>query len=133
MSENRRVLIVEECADSREMYAIGFHLAGFEVLAAGTISEAFGFLEVCDVDVIVCDLRLGDQSGLEIVRRLRERGRGVAYALTGAPDERSRADAVGAGCADVLLKPVPPDELIARIASSHHDRLAASRDSGPLS
>jgi DNA-binding response OmpR family regulator len=115
VSESRRILLVEDCPDSREMYAIGLTMAGFVVLEAGTVSEALAAIEAGNIDVIVCDLRLADGSGIDVVRRLRERGSGVAYALTGVNDDRLRQEAFGAGCAEVLVKPVAPDELLARI------------------
>jgi two-component system response regulator AtoC len=115
MAEFRRILIVEDCPDSREMYVIGFTLAGYAVLEASGVSEALAAIDAGGIDVIVCDLRLADGSGIEVVRRLRERGSGVAYALTGVSDERLRREAVGAGCVEVFLKPVAPDDLLARI------------------
>lgn len=91
--------------------------SGFRVSLAHTVAEA---LEVCVREpprLMLLDLTLPDGDGLGAVALLRARGAvpGVTVALTGHDDPAVTARCISAGCAAVLVKPVPARELVRRV------------------
>ncbi len=67
------------------------------------------------VDLVVLDLRLQGEDGLQIARRLRESSLIPILMLTGRADEADRVMGLELGADDYLTKPFSPRELLARI------------------
>ncbi len=67
------------------------------------------------VDLIVLDLRLQDEDGLQIARRLRETSLIPILMLTGRSEEADRVMGLELGADDYLTKPFSLRELLARI------------------
>ena len=89
--------------------------AGHTVTEAGSIAAAVNAVELAmrTPDVALLDLTLPDGDGLRILDRLRALGKmpRVTVAVTGRDDPAVRMRCLSAGCADVLLKPVPARDL----------------------
>ena len=129
------ILLVEDDADTRDMYHTALEFSGYWVVDAPDAHYAMvGVLEV-EPDLIVTDLGLpGGRDGIGLARALKENPRTSdipLLALTGRDPaslgEESRL------FSDVLLKPLLPDALIERIqkallvARHLRDRSAAAR------
>ena len=71
MTTRPRVLLVEDYADSREMYVLYLETQGFEVLSAGDGRTGLALAGAQAIDVAVLDLGLPQLDGLELTRRLR--------------------------------------------------------------
>jgi len=69
------------------------------------------------IDLLLLDLRLPGEDGLEIARKLREESALPIIILTGRKDEADRVIALETGADDYLTKPCSPRELLARIRS----------------
>jgi DNA-binding response OmpR family regulator len=67
------------------------------------------------VDLVVLDLRLQGEDGLQIARRLRESSLIPILVLSGRADEADRVMGLELGADDYLTKPFSPRELLARI------------------
>jgi two-component system cell cycle response regulator DivK len=112
--ERPLVLIVDDYADSREMYAVYLSCVGFDVIEAGNGVEALQRAADSAPDVIVMDLSLPVMDGWETTRRLRAdvRTTGIpvivltGHVLTGTPQ-----DAKNIGCDAFVSKPCLPDAL----------------------
>lgn len=111
---SRRVLIIEDNRDAREMFRMMLELAGHEVLEAEEGLAGLELLKATRPDVAVIDVGLPGLNGYEIARRFREEpdAEGVMLvALTGygTPEavERSRQ----AGFDHHLIKPVNAEAL----------------------
>jgi PAS domain S-box-containing protein len=78
----------------------------FILIHAETISEALRILDnEPDIDLILSDLRLPDGTGLDLLKRVRERKSAPAVVLvTGQGDEEAAVAALKAGAADYLIK-----------------------------
>jgi len=112
-----RILIVEDSALIVDAFKVLFADAGYDVDAASTIAEAVEAGMAVRPDVMLLDLTLPDGNGLDIMQALKERDSlpRVTLAMTGHNDAKSRRSCIEAGCADVLLKPVPIAELLRQI------------------
>jgi CheY-like chemotaxis protein/anti-sigma regulatory factor (Ser/Thr protein kinase) len=113
-ARGRRILIVEDAADAREMLRVALELSGHEVHEA---EDGPGGIEAaCRVrpDVALIDIGLPGVDGYEVARRIRaatggERIRLIALTGYGQPEDRRRS--LEAGFDAHLLKPVTPDHL----------------------
>ena len=66
-------------------------------------------------DIVVLDLRLAGEDGLQIARRLRERSKVPIIILTGRLEEADRVMGLELGADDYVTKPFSPRELLARV------------------
>jgi CheY-like chemotaxis protein len=112
-----RILIVEDSQLVTEAFGILFTEAGYEVETAATVAEAIERGTSDPVDLMLLDISLPDGSGLEVIEALRAKGAlpRATVAMTGHNDSQSRRKCLEAGCAEVLLKPVPIGELLRHI------------------
>lgn len=109
------VLLIDDDADSREMYAQMLTISGFEVLQAEDGAEAVASATLRLPAVAITDLRMpGAISATELCRRFRELGVPV-IAVTAVGPGHEHDDIRRAGCASVLMKPLAPDLLITEI------------------
>jgi two-component system, OmpR family, response regulator len=67
------------------------------------------------VDLLILDLKMPGEDGMQIVRRLRERWNLPVIMLTGRKEEADRVMGLELGADDYLTKPFSPRELLARI------------------
>ena len=124
------ILLVDDDADTLEMYEIGLSGAGF--LPVSTCDAASVGLQVAALrpDVVVTDLHLRGTTGWNVMQSLQEHKGGGTRAipvvlLTGYSNEEIDKQAHALGCAAVLTKPCTPDELglvLRRVLTSHDDR-----------
>ncbi len=117
-SRPARILIVEDFADSRDMY-VEFLLAhGYEVSGAQDGLEALALVESLSPDLVVLDVALPKLDGFSVLRRLRADPRFTAtpvLTLSASVANDYRAQAMSAGATEALEKPCLPDELLAAI------------------
>lgn len=110
-----RVFVV----DDHEMVRLGLSSLfdaedGFEVVGeAATAAAALGRVRATRPDVLLLDVRLGDESGIEVCREVRSAVPSVAVLMiTSFSDERAEVDAALAGAAGYFIKDVAGEELI---------------------
>jgi two-component system response regulator PhoP len=111
-----RVLLIED--DSRLAEALSTQLrdAGYAVdLSADGIDGLF-LGEEYPIDLAIIDLGLPELPGLEVIRRLRKRGRDFPIlVLTARSGWQDKVEGLEAGADDYLTKPFHVEELMARI------------------
>ena len=110
-----RVLLVEDHADTRQMYA-EFLGIEFEVLTAANGDEALGTMRANPPDLIVTDLSLPGMDGFELIARVRSDASLQSIpiiCLSGYGGHEHEQRARAAGCDRILQKPCMPDELAA--------------------
>lgn len=112
-----RVLLIDDHA----LFRIGLlellERRGIEVIdAVGESDVGIRLARDCGPDVVLMDLRMPGESGIELVRRMRAEGidRRVAM-LTTSTDERDVVEALQAGVSGYLLKDMEPDDLVAAL------------------
>jgi PAS domain S-box-containing protein len=118
----RRVLLVEDHADTalaaRELLAD----ASCQVVAAGSLAEALEAAGIQTFDLVLSDLGLPDGSGLDLMRNLRDRYGLRGIALTGFGMEEDVTRSREAGFVDHLVKPITYDRLAKAIERFFDDR-----------
>jgi DNA-binding response OmpR family regulator len=113
-----RILLVDDDLRLRELLARYLEAQGFAVRGVGDAAQMRQALDRGHYDLIVLDLMLPGEDGLEICRGLRGRGDAVPIVmLTAKGDEIDRIVGLEIGADDYVPKPVNPRELLARIRS----------------
>jgi len=113
--ETRRILLVEDEAQTRSVVEAYLERDGYWVTAVGdgvAALEAFG---KHNYDTIVLDLNLPMLSGEEVCRRVRDTSDVPIIMLTAKGAEEERVAGLDLGADDYLVKPFSPRELVARV------------------
>jgi two-component system, OmpR family, response regulator len=109
------VLVVDDDPSVRQMIAdyLGDNEIKVTTLAGGR--EIDDVMKRETIDLLVLDLRMPGEHGIQIARRLREDSQLPIIMLTGVKDEADRVMGLELGADDYLTKPFSPRELLARI------------------
>jgi two-component system copper resistance phosphate regulon response regulator CusR len=111
-----RVLLVEDDRSLAESVSAYLRSAGFAVDTVSSGGEALTESAVNPYDAVVLDLGLPDIDGVEVCRRLRERGTSVRIIMATARDGvAARIAGLDTGADDYIVKPYALGELVARL------------------
>lgn len=113
---NTNVLLVEDDNGLRELLTFHLSQAGFTVIEAATVSEAWERFR--GVAIVVLDWMLPDGSGVDWLKRLRTQPEGShlpVLMLTARASEMDKVTGLNAGADDYLSKPFSSAELVARL------------------
>ncbi len=118
-SEMKRVLVVDDEADIRELLDLTLVRMGLAADCAGSVAEATAFLESNTYCLCLTDMRLPDGEGLALVRLIGERHPEMPVAVITAHGSMENAVlALKAGAFDYLSKPVSLEQLRALVKSA---------------
>ncbi len=107
-----RVLVVEDEAYVRGSLVEILSARGWGASAAASVKDALELLSRVPVDVVLSDLRMPGEDGLQLVRRMQSTTPDVpVLILTGHGTVASAVECLRAGAIDYVLKPVEPDAL----------------------
>jgi len=123
----RRILVVDDEADARDLLAQILSQAGADVTVVGSADEALTVLRRWRPDVLLSDIGMPGDDGYVLIRKVRmlgaeEGGHVRALALTAYARSEDRALALEAGFHAHIAKPVDPLELTALIAGLAPER-----------
>jgi DNA-binding NtrC family response regulator len=117
------VLVLDDELALREILGSIVTKAGYSVDLAATVREAGAKLARGDVDVALCDIKLPDGNGIDLVREAVATGIDTAFIMVTAYGSMETAvEALRAGASDYIVKPVRNEEVLHRLA-----RIAAVR------
>jgi DNA-binding response OmpR family regulator len=111
--ERPAVLVVDDEPSIRLLCRINLELEGYDVLEAGTLAEARAAAASRDLTVVLLDLKIGNETGGDLLEELRARTPRVPVAfVTGSAEIGPRVD----GLADAYLrKPFTIDDLLSTV------------------
>jgi two-component system OmpR family response regulator len=109
------VLVVDDDPEIRHLLRAYLEKNGYRVTTAGDGTAMWQFLDRTRIDLVVLDIMLPGEDGLELCRKLRARSRLPIIMLTARGDEMDRILGLEMGADDYLAKPFSARELLARI------------------
>ena len=119
---NPRLLVVDDEPDLRTLYELTLLREGYDVESAGSVDEGWALLQQRGpggYQLVITDMRLPDGSGLDLLRRIDEAGRGEkAVVITAYGSPENAVEALKAGAYDYLTKPVDLRQFRAVVASA---------------
>ena len=111
-----RVLLVDDEVGFTDVLAKRLRRRGLAVEVAQSGAEGLRLLRESDFDAAVCDLKMVDMDGIEVLKVFRKMVPAMpVIMLTGHGSEEAAQDGMQAGAADYLLKPCDIDELLAKL------------------
>ncbi|HEY0712273.1 MAG TPA: response regulator, partial [Polyangia bacterium] len=112
---NRVLLVDDEPLIIRAMRR-ALEAAGYAVTTAEDGSEAAKHLSESSFDVVVSDISMPTMTGIELLRRVRQRDLDLPVVLmTGSPAVPTATQAISLGVLGYLIKPVSPSEMITMV------------------
>jgi DNA-binding response OmpR family regulator len=109
------VLIVDDDETVRRLVDDYLVQNDFRVSGVGGGAELMGALATQVIDLVLLDLRLRREDGMQLLRQLRAHSQIPVIILTGRAEEADRVMGLELGADDYLTKPFSPRELLARI------------------
>ena len=109
----KKILIIDD--DSLVLKTLQNLLSrqGYEVICAKSGEEAIRHLEFGDFNLIISDIRMPGQDGIELLKKIRANGLETPFMfITGYASENIPIDAIKLGARDYILKPFNLDELL---------------------
>ncbi|HTK52522.1 MAG TPA: response regulator transcription factor [Gemmatimonadaceae bacterium] len=111
-----RLLLVEDDTKLSDMLARSLREQGYAVDVSHDGTDAVYQASVNEYDALILDVNLPKQSGLDVSRALRAKGRAMPILMLTAHDAvTDRVTGLDAGADDYLVKPFELDELYARL------------------
>jgi CheY-like chemotaxis protein len=112
-----RVLLVDDEPDTLQVLSFALELAGAQVSCLGDPSLALRAVRAGEADVLLSDLYMPVEDGLDLIRKVRalppdKGGRIPAAVLTAHPSEENTANSLEAGYQAVVGKPIDPRALV---------------------
>ncbi len=125
-----RILVVDDSVDTLEIVRRHLERAGYLVATATSVPEAHERLGEGAVELVITDLKMPGQSGLELVRWVRENlPESEVMMITGYASVEGAVEAVKCGAGEYLAKPFTDKELltaVGRALETRRRRLAAT-------
>ncbi len=115
-----RILIIDDDVDTCQLLSRFLTKKGFEVESAYTGTRGIQALQASKYDIILCDFRLGDYDGRDILVKVKEmRPECQVIMITGYSDVKLAVEVMKMGAFNYITKPLLPDEILLCI----HDAL----------
>lgn len=111
------MLVVDDEPRVREVVAAYLTREGYRVSETASVEAARDLLETGDQDLVILDIMLPAESGLDLLRELRSNGETPVILLTSRAEETDRVLGLELGADDYVTKPFSPRELVARVRS----------------
>ena len=114
-----KVLVIDDDRDMCLLLKKFLERNNYEVIDFTSGKKALAWYEENMPDIVLCDLRLEDISGLEILKKMKSTNANLPFLIiTGYSDVKSAVDIMRHGAYDYITKPLFPDEILATIKQS---------------
>ena len=114
-----RLLVVDDESLILDSFRFAFPAPQYEVITAATGRQALELFSTLSPDVVICDIKLPDMTGIDLFRKLHTEDPKIPVILmTGHGTAGTAIDAMRAGAFEYVLKPLDPDTLIPLVESA---------------
>jgi len=112
----KRILIIDDDLDMCNLLSRFLQKKGFETEARHTGNKGIARFKEAGFDVVLCDFRLGDKEGREVLREIKQiDNHAIVIIITGYSDIKTAVDVIKAGAFDYITKPLIPEEVLSVI------------------
>lgn len=134
----KRILIIDDDVDICFLLSKYFESSGFEAAYAFRGSLGIKLLKESPYDVVLCDFRLPDADGFEMLKQIKKESPASSVIIvTGYSDVRAAVNVIKRGAFDYVTKPVIPEEILDKVnaaceASAEKAEALAAAESEPV-
>jgi two-component system response regulator AtoC len=112
-----QLLVIDDEPAIRQVVAAQLRKAGHSVEQAGDAEQALERLSRGDIDIALSDIKLPNMSGIDLLRQARLAGIDTAFIMmTAFASVDTAIEAIKAGAADYMIKPLNHEELLHRLS-----------------
>ncbi len=131
---NSRILVVDDDRRLRELITKFIKDSGYKVDSAASATEARVHLAAQDFDMIVLDIMMPGETGIDLTHSLRESGNAIPILFLTARDSvEDRIHGFDSGGDDYLPKPFEPAELLSRMRAILRRHTKTKPETTPIS
>lgn len=118
-SKKSHILVVDDDLSMREFLELMLKREGYRVTLAENGRKAIEKIKKTHFDLLLCDIRLGDITGLEVLREAKKKDRGTVVIMISAyASAETAVEAMNDGAYDYVPKPFDKNELKQTIAKA---------------
>ncbi len=111
-----RILVVDDELAIRQVLAANLRKAGYDVEELGEAPAALERMQAGDIDIAICDIRMPEMSGIDLLRAAQQAGIDTTFLLMTAHASLDTAiEAMRLGAFDYLTKPVRTEEVLHQV------------------
>lgn len=133
MTEKARILIVDDEKGMRDLLSFMLRTEGYHTVEAASGKEAIGHMTDEIFEVVIADIMMPGMSGLELLRRVRERDNdAVVIVMTAYASLQTAIEAMKTGAYDYLIKPFNDVEKVINIVARAVERCRLARRNARL-
>jgi two-component system response regulator HydG len=109
----KRILIIDDDMDMCSLLGRFLQRKGYETDVAHNGSKGIAKAKDQPFDVVLCDFRLGDKEGREVLQEIKSANpQTIVIIITGYSDIKTAVDVIKQGAFDYITKPLIPDEVL---------------------
>src|SRR5579863_1817090 len=109
----KRILIIDDDMDMCNLLGRFLQKKGFETDASHSGNKGIAKFKESKFDVVLCDFRLGDKEGREVLKELKQIDPyAIVIIITGYSDIKTAVDVIKSGAFDYITKPLIPEEVL---------------------
>ena len=113
------ILVVDDELSMRELLEVLLIREGYKISCAENGGKAISMIEKTDFDLLLCDIRLGDITGLDVLRASKKKNQNTVVIMISAyATTETAVEAMNEGAYDYVPKPFENEELIQTIANA---------------
>ena len=106
------ILAVDDSPETIELIRRNLESIGYQVYSAGSVQSAVKLVGSLRIDLVITDLKMPGENGMELVRHITENHRGVGVlVITGFPSIQGAVESIKIGAEEYLVKPFTDEEL----------------------
>ena len=106
------ILVVDDSPETVELVKRNLESVGYQVYSAGNVQSAVKLLNALNISLVITDLKMPGESGMELVRHVVENCKGVGIlVVTGFPSIQGAVESIKIGAEEYLVKPFTDEEL----------------------
>ncbi|MBN8879596.1 MAG: sigma-54-dependent Fis family transcriptional regulator [Sphingobacteriales bacterium] len=130
---SKKILIIDDDMDLCTLLGKFLSKNGYEVDMAYSGNKGITKFTEYKFDLVICDYRLGDMEGINVLTALRKENSAVkVLMITGYSDIKTAVEVIKMGAYDYIVKPLIPDEVLSVVNKAIHAAAPAATIEGGL-
>jgi DNA-binding NtrC family response regulator len=110
--ESANILVVDDSPETIELIKRNLESIGYHIYSSNNVQSAVKLLNALDIDLVITDLKMPGENGMELVRHVSENVKSAGtLVITGFPSIQGAIESIKIGAEEYLVKPFTDEEL----------------------